>query len=1637
MRQRYAENWFFTVILLLSMTSLRKTCSRSDAKGLLLNQSLKTRGWVFCFENILFSACRVCYNQLPVGVKCFVSFFVISAHKELFVKKPILNPGNNSTLFLPTAMVFARKKILFYLIAVVLLCVVAPSRSVAQCPTFTVPGPVCAGGNCGAGTPIVLGADTVGITRYEWIITGQNETDTVRGKDPVYSFANPGTYQVALRITRNGTTQTCPAQSVTVQGFDEFTIGPDNNLGPPEEEICKGTSITLEAEFQQGGPPPGATYLWSRGETTPTITTDSAGCYSVTITDPSTGCARSAKVNVRVYKPDPNQPPPPKEESRWYFGNGSGIKFVGGQPEAITGNANTPEGTSSISDAAGVFLFYTDGRNVYDKAGNPMKDRQGQDVTIANNNGLNGGSNSTQAVLIVAQPGCNDCEPVYYVFTTTDIGAGGSRLEYSVVDMRLNGGLGEVTQKNVPLFDTSTERITTIAATPDSTNPQRPETTWIVTHDFNANTFRVYPLTARGVGSPKTYSVGETHGGSTENGEGYLKVYEKKVVVVIPGAPGQENIVQVFDFDAATGVISGPPNTIRLGLSPPKAYGVEIVRDSTLYVSLTGAVPPTSTADSSKILGFDLSSGVDTTIQKSRREIFKTNTVSIGALQLDPNGQRLFVAQQGQSSLGEITNPGTLASATYNPQGVALNAPSQLGLPNSKPPNNQNTGQGFVFETPQCTLLDSTATIGFQAQPDRAGGDTLQSAYQWKFFNADNSFTRDFARGNGTLPGYGVNASVSVTFPGPGTYTAQLTIYNDCTDLNVPGGATPETFTQTVVIPVQPPQPTVRDTSSCNNTPITLDPYPGLQMPPELTYTWITSEDTIQGSRTLPVTSSGSYTVIVSNGACADTATVRVNYTSPTVNLGNDTTLCSSGALVLNAGNPGATYEWFDSANQPLGTNQTLSVTPTVSTGYRVRVTDPLTRCTAEDGIQVTVNRRPRITAVVQNATNCDPTDPSSAGSITLSTLDTEPYVYRWLDSDGSELFSSDAPGQLILRPGIYRIEVRKQNPQPQDCDTTLTVAIENESADSPQFSSNSPVTLDCDATEGSLILNRTDGTAGNRTPTTRYTLLDQNGQPPKRNGQDIPGTSGTNIPDNLTIDGLIPGVYRLEGTYGSTDCKFAFVYEITLPPSKPKIQGFAIVSGCQAAQLLVGGETANATFQWRLQGGDVVPTAPDGTANVTQAGNYIITATGTALPNCSAEDTVTVVFPEEKLVAIKPATPSCAGKEIVLEAEVTSDFDSYTWTRPDGSIFTGTQISATIAGKYLLTARNSTTGCTDTATVTPNFIPLPDAPVVTPPSPVCVGNEPPTLIASGQNFRWYADQNKRTLLSTSPGFKPSLNTRVVGSTTYYVTQSTAEGCESPATAVRVTVIPAPVVNLGPDRRVCPGSPVRLTATVASVGATYNWNNGQTTPVISVNRTGTYIVTVTAGTCTVRDTVVVTFLEAPMVNIQRREVPLCLAEGDITATLDAGPGTNYTYEWRSVDNPLTVIGNQQRLTVDNLGTYTVTVNDGGICPATDTVKVVDKCEPRVSLPDAFTPNADGENDALEVFHDYIIDFKILIFNRWGEVIFASQSPENRWDGTYKGQDVPPGTYTWKIVYKAQFYPDRPEVEFRGGVLLLR
>src|SRR5262245_28875854 len=115
-------------------------------------------------------------------------------------------------------------------------------------------------------------------------------------------------------------------------------------------------------------------------------------------------------------------------------------------PTPLTdGQLGTLEGCASWSDANGNLLFYSDGINVWDRNHNIMPD----------GNGLNGSATCTQSALVVPYPGQDS---LFYLFTPPDEFALPGYFCYSLIDLTLNNGFGDVINKNTQLFSPSTEK---------------------------------------------------------------------------------------------------------------------------------------------------------------------------------------------------------------------------------------------------------------------------------------------------------------------------------------------------------------------------------------------------------------------------------------------------------------------------------------------------------------------------------------------------------------------------------------------------------------------------------------------------------------------------------------------------------------------------------------------------------------------------------------------------------------------------------------------------------------------------------------------------------------------------------------------------------------------------------------------------------------------------------------------------------------------------------------------------------------------------------------------------------------------------------------------------------------------------
>lgn len=150
--------------------------------------------------------------------------------------------------------------------------------------------------------------------------------------------------------------------------------------------------------------------------------------------------------------------------------------------------------------------------------------------------------------------------------------------------------------------------------------------------------------------------------------------------------------------------------------------------------------------------------------------------------------------------------------------------------------------------------------------------------------------------------------------------------------------------------------------------------------------------------------------------------------------------------------------------------------------------------------------------------------------------------------------------------------------------------------------------------------------------------------------------------------------------------------------------------------------------------------------------------------------------------------------------------------------------------------------------------------------------------------------------------------------------------------------------------------------------------------------------------------------------------------------VDLDPGFFTTYIW-TILNDDDVLGTSRIYTATSPGVYEVTVSNGFTC-IRDYVEVSDNCKPIIYAPNAFAPN--GTNSTFFVYpNDYVTDFEIKIYSRWGELVYYSTDLDFRWDGYYQGELLQQGTYAYVMTFESSLQPERGKVQQRGGVLLLR
>lgn len=367
---------------------------------------------------------------------------------------------------------------------------------------------------------------------------------------------------------------------------------------------------------------------------------------------------------------------------------------------------DTEEGSTSVGGGGNSTLFYSDGITVYDQDDNIMP----------NGMGLNGDPSSSQSGVAVPLPGNAN---QYYLFT---IGKLGGPVSYSIVDMSLNGGKGDISSKNQSIagITNSSEKITVIPRTGVNSY-------WIIIPTaLESAKLNIYELTASGLSGVKS-SITLPTGVNTQ---GYMKANQQSTqVAVSTKSAGQ---YATFDFDAATGIASNA-STHNLPGGNNKVYGLEFSPSgSNLFIStLRGAYV-------GKLYKAKTNDLDNTMVQIYQAPSQFTST---GALQLGPNGKIYFAhsADGGLpgNKLAEISDPDNYNNPQYNHEKITFPcAKVFLGLPSfipafaptcEAPASASITASNTDFCDGSNITLTANQVAGYSYFWTNAAGDTIDS----------------------------------------------------------------------------------------------------------------------------------------------------------------------------------------------------------------------------------------------------------------------------------------------------------------------------------------------------------------------------------------------------------------------------------------------------------------------------------------------------------------------------------------------------------------------------------------------------------------------------------------------------------------------------------------------------------------------------------------------------------------------------------------------------------------------------------------------------------------------------------------------------------------------------------------------
>jgi len=283
-------------------------------------------------------------------------------------------------------------------------------------------------------------------------------------------------------------------------------------------------------------------------------------------------------------------------------------------------------------------------------------------------------------------------------------------------------------------------------------------------------------------------------------------------------------------------------------------------------------------------------------------------------------------------------------------------------------------------------------------------------------------------------------------------------------------------------------------------------------------------------------------------------------------------------------------------------------------------------------------------------------------------------------------------------------------------------------------------------------------------------------------------------------------------------------------------------------------------------------------------------------------------------------------------------------------------------------------------------------------------------------------------------------NTALVPGAQQSFTFAASNGCDS---VVMVTVVALPEVSF--DQLLAPGCPNipdgKITFVNVNGGGSYaysiNDEPAQLSPFFVNIAAGDYLLQITDGNgCTAATEVTLTALEPLAATTENAELS-CDATQPATVNVQvvSGDDSPLSYQWQGgSSDPV--------LTVTTPGTYAVTVSNGCESLTLSATAAYEAIGDRALfyVPNAFSPNSDGINDEFRAFINdeaLVESFEFYVFDRWGNLLMRSESPDARWNGDFRNRPMLPGVYAWRFRAVVQYCGQVQEVIQHGDVTLVR